>query len=416
MPLPPINTTSHSASSKRSLHVKSPLASTLLTTTTIPPPLRPTIITTALIDILAQGYVKSYQELFRLTHAQNSARTATIGGYSEKSVNAVFGNGDAKDVVANIKMLLINVEEAERANDATLQIHAHTRIGRFYTDMLEHDFAEQHFRAALVLSAGRDGLHVDAANLLSGVLTSLGRQLEALHVLESARHASAGAESTITGAMISILLQMSDEQTAAANYTEAGNYLAHAWDLASNSNLSESAAAEIMYRRGMTALALSQLGDATKLLEEYKNKVVAMKDVLGEAKACSSLARVSENKGDFTSAAAYLEEYLTLTQKQAELAPKSAEASRRLGLLYSKMGKFEESARFFESSLEHSESKEFVTVVPAAAASVQVGIARANALMPRLFELVKENDVAALLKWKSARELPDVVVAPAASI
>ena len=90
------------------------------------------------------------------------------------------------------------------------------------------------------------------------------------------------------------LIQSQFQQSAALNYTESAAFLSQAWNLASTSNLSEMAVAEIMYRRAITALALGQMKEARILLEEYKSKVIDLKNVMGEAKAFSSLARVCE--------------------------------------------------------------------------------------------------------------------------
>ncbi|TPX34221.1 hypothetical protein SmJEL517_g03142 [Synchytrium microbalum] len=416
MPLPPIN--SRGASPKRPSASKSPTRSILIQTTRA----SASLISPTCISLLGLGYLDSYKELFDLTHTRSLQQSSSNNAFVEKSISAIFGEGvpegSVKEIIASLKQLLISVEDLRRASDTEALIASHTKLGALYsTTLSKNDFAERHYREALSLSQGHAALHVESARNLSSILQACGKPQEALIVLEGAR-ASDGPENTVTGAMISILLGMSDEASATGSHTDAASYLTKAWSLASASNLNESAIAKLLYRRGEVALVLGQTDEAQHLLEEYAAKVVAMNDFGGEAKAWSALARVFEQKGDLGTAASQMEKYLELTKTQPELASEEPEASRKLGFIFSKMGKFEESAKFFESSISQSTQDQNATpqAAPDARACIQVGIARGSALMSRLVDLVKEDNVAALLKWKTNRELPEVVVAPAATI
>ena len=106
-------------------------------------------------------------------------------------------------------------------DETARKINSHTKIGEFYSDILSNfDFALLHYRKSLALSSnGRDTtksddnlslLYVEAARNTSHILTLLGRQLEALQVLEGARLIGS-AEDGVVDAMISILLSISDD-------------------------------------------------------------------------------------------------------------------------------------------------------------------------------------------------------------
>ncbi|KAJ3087476.1 Tetratricopeptide repeat protein 29, partial [Phlyctochytrium bullatum] len=293
------------------------------------------------LDLLKDGFVKSYCDFFSMVF-QNEEET--------------FSN----DELQALQKLLSASELSQRSTDARPIYEAKKNIAQFFRKLNRSDLAVKYFKEALdsaKMLIGNKEIEVEASQNLGQVLEHYERPTEALDYYEISRKLARDANNVeaevknskrIVGVRVKIAEQLEaqhDCHGAIAHYIQC-------LTIVQESNFDESLAYDLKFRLGKVYRQVGEIEKATEHLEDYLHRCQAEGDTAKEGPAQAALASCYETSGDLDKAISHLTQFVVMTQDEPSKRSALAHACNQLGILYNKIGQYEEAVKHFDKHFE----------------------------------------------------------------
>ncbi|XP_052075827.1 tetratricopeptide repeat protein 29-like isoform X1 [Mytilus californianus] len=365
------------------------------------------------LDMLQDGYHKSFSELFALIKQQEEERQRQG---EESLMWTMVMLKDQHEKLDMLKQHLCKAEEAERKGDFGEVYRSRYELARYFQSGGDKWLADHFFTTCLQTSAqvkGDNGktqaqgyLNVGLALEEQGDVLSAAEHFEAYYKLSVDHREWIQADNLTfhTDACInlwriysSIAASIEEEDSQ-----ESLDYLIKALKLATESQDKELQGIA-SYRLGH---AYEQNGDgetALLHLNEYLKICTAESDSEGIGKACDAIAKAYAKQGKVEESITYLKKFVEVAEKSGEEVALS-KACHNLGNIFNSLGRYSEATEYFSKSYNLSRSlgdKEAISTN-----RVQFGIAMAHKMMKGLDShtvMGTRPALERLIEWKNAR-------------
>ncbi|KAG6622493.1 Molecular co-chaperone STI1 [Phytophthora cinnamomi] len=380
-------------------------------------------------QLLIDGYVQSFVDLFYLTHRNDPAsQQRANGGAPEPQQPNANGNSEGAGPKTNdlsmqelpemefLRDQLVAAEHCKRRGEIPDVMAAYDSLATYCSE--KQDTKTMIFFYEKCLEITR--LVKDQISEMR-VLSQIGSGYHAAGDLEQARQY---LELCVAVAKV-VYEHEDDEELRGETYSQLGKVyvdlaLHHErakqfleaielyklrLDCAVKSHNPE-AQAHAQFKIGSCYNALNEPANALPFLETNLAAARQNSDAEGEGNACAALATAHEKLGNQQLSIEFLNNYVTIATR-AENVVNQADACARLGQIYTA------SQNFHRAREMHEKNYELVQAVAARTGDrlaqnisrVSVGAARANDKLGTLLTLVKD-DFHGLLAWKNTRAVP----------
>ena len=370
------------------------------------------------LDMLVQGQVEAFIELFDLTQADHDKTNLAKD----------------KDAMRTLKRNLAVAEVALRDGDYATAYAARRRQAEDFASKGQTRNAALQREAALEVASGANEPALVADALLSrGLLQEKSgdhagarASFEACHALATEHALEGGLAPAIIGAHLAgaCYAQAAEIEAETGDTHAAFDIFTHAIKLAESVNYVD-LIRRLHYRLGRLCEAHGEAEAGVAHLEAYVSGKGHLEDEeTGQAQACLGLARCYDRLGDLDTAVKYLEKMAgmikTMPKPSTDLV---IEMCERLGALLRRQDKHEQATQWFERAYDAAKSTDGGNDVSAMRRlQALVGISRASLLGNRFLGLVQSNttaSVGALLRWGGSHAAADLnamrMVKPAAA-
>ncbi|KAJ3325054.1 Tetratricopeptide repeat protein 29 [Blyttiomyces sp. JEL0837] len=295
------------------------------------------------LDLLVAGHVRSYIDFFNMAIGKNQVSSAVPTSRLDE-----------------LKNLLTKAEDSHRGGETRAIYEAKKNLAAFFDDLGSHDIAvgyyKEAFQAAKMMHTNKDA-EIEAALNLGHVLEKSGKITEALEYYEQSRsHAKdksdTRAESEAAKSVVSVRIKIAERVLAKGHYTEAIGHFKHCADIIQESNLNENLLNDIYFRLGTAHKSNGDVPTAISYLEQYLKKCQDSGDMISAGKAQTALASCYESFSNPTQATDYLQQFVSITENDPTQQTSLAQACKQLGIIYNKMGKYDEAVTYFERQYE----------------------------------------------------------------
>ncbi|KAG7381293.1 Tetratricopeptide repeat protein 29 [Phytophthora pseudosyringae] len=378
-------------------------------------------------QLLIDGYVQSFVDLFYLTHRNDPTPQHRGGGSTSEtqqanSNRAVDGAGTSDFTVLELLEMeflrdqLVSAEHCKRRGEIPDVMAAYDSLATycaekqdnktmifFYDKCLEITrLVKDQISEMRVLSQIGSGYHA-AGDLeqarqyleLCVAIAKVVYEHDDDEELRGEAHAQLGG----------VYVDLASRHEQAKRYLEAIDLYKLRLDCADKAHNAE-ARAHAQFKIGTCYNALNEPANALPFLETNLAAARQSGDAEGEGNACAALATAHEKLGNQQLSIDFLNHYVTIATR-AENVVNQADACARLGQIYTA------SLNFQRAREMHEKNYELVQAVAARTGDrlaqnisrVSVGAARANDKLATLLALVKD-DFHGLLAWKNTRAVP----------
>lgn len=365
------------------------------------------------LDMLQDGYHKSFSELFALIKQQEEERQRQG---AESLMWTMVMLKDQHDKLDMLKQHLCKAEEAERKGDFAEVYRNRYELARYFQSGGDKWLADHFFTTCLETSAlvkGDNGKTQAQGYLNVGLaLEEQGDTLSAAEHFEQYYRLSVDHKEWIQADGLtfhtdscnnlwriysSIASKLEDEDRELSL-----EYLVKALKLATESN-SRELQGVASYRLGQ---AYEQNGDgetALLHLNKYLEICTAQSDSEGIGRACDAIAKAYARQGKVEESITYLKRFVEVAEKSGEEVALSR-ACQNLGNIFNSLGRYQEATEYFGKSYNLSRSmgdKEAINTN-----RVQFGIAMAHKMMNGIGShtvMGTRPALERLIEWKNAR-------------
>ncbi|XP_075705807.1 tetratricopeptide repeat protein 29 isoform X2 [Rhinoderma darwinii] len=311
------------------------------------------------IEMLRQGYHKSFSELFTLIHKWNALRDAGGPG------SAIWQQKPLEEQHEKLDPLQHFLTKAEAAQ----------RSGQL-------EKAAEHYEAFYHLTVGR--IWKDKT----------GRT-----------HNSLACEN-----LWRIYTLLSDKMLESKEWEQAIKTLIKALDMA-REGCDKNMEGEAAYRLGLAHISSGNHQIAIKSLTTYMEISKELGDNIGLGKAYEAMAKALESQGKIVESIEYLENFIEVA-KTSNLSQSLAETCVCLGDIFNARGNYEKACQYFSQAYETAVNLGERPLIEEA--QVHFGIAKAHRMMPAVSRHTEASDYVSmenLLAWKKNRS--DMISDPA---
>ncbi|KAJ3038294.1 WD repeat-containing protein 33 [Rhizophlyctis rosea] len=346
----------------------------------------------------------------------------------------------------DFKMLLTAAEDSQRQGDRKEIYEARKHLAGYFQELNRSETAADYYREVLDIASKipeEPSYEVEAARNLGTVLEQLDNADEALGFYERSRSlaqqiGNKDAQILASKAIVSVRMTIAEELERTNHLPEAISHYQQCVEIIESSSADPHLLNAVHYRLGKANQQMGHVEEAIKYLDTFLQKTREFGDQTKEGWAQAALAACYESMGNLSQAAECLQAFGDLTKSDASQKAAHAQACNQLGMLYNRMGQFDQAVQCFERHYQltcemakssDTEDEEGASATgeshqpPSTAtglsrprggssslgtAQVQLGVARGHALMGRFLNLVKdEKNLLALLKWKATGILED---------
>lgn len=365
------------------------------------------------LDMLQDGYHKSFNELFALIKQQEEKRQQQ--GPESLMWNMVMLK-DQHDKLDMLKHHLCKAEESERKGDFAEVYRNRYELARYFQSVGDKWLSDHFFTTCLQTSSqvkGDNGktqaqgyLNVGLAVEEQGDLLSAAEHFEAYYKLsvDHKEWIQADGLTFHTDACINLWriytsITDSSEDDGSSSSLE---YLVKALKLATESG-DRDLQGVASYKLGH---AYEQNGDgetALLHLNKYLEICTAQSDSEGIGKACDAIAKAYARQGKVEESITYLKKFVEVAENSGEEVALS-KACHNLGNIFNTLGRYAEATEYFSKSYNLSRSlgdKEAISTN-----RVQFGIAMAHKMMKGIdshMVMGTRPALERLIDWKNAR-------------
>ncbi|RLN49654.1 hypothetical protein BBJ29_001215 [Phytophthora kernoviae] len=375
-------------------------------------------------QLLIDGYVQSFVDLFYLTHRNDNAPQQRGGGTESMS----FRHSDTSNGIAE-KNVVLELPEIEFLRDQLVAAEHCKRRGEIPDVMSAYDSlatycAEKHDTKTMIFFYEKC---LEIARLIKDqvsemrVLSQIGSGYHAAGELEQARQYL-----QLCVAVAKIVYEHEDDEDLCGQaYAQLGKVyvdlalrheqaklFSEAIDLyklrldCAAKSLDTEAQAHAQIKIGTCYNALNEPANALLFLEPNLATARQIGDSEGEGNACAALATAHEKLGNQQLSIEFLNNYVSIATR-AENVVNQADACARLGQIYTGAQNFPRAREMHEKNYElvQGVAARVGDRVAQNISRVSAGAARANDKLATLLTFVKD-DFQGLLEWKNTRTVP----------
>ena len=320
------------------------------------------------VEILMNGYVESFMDLFNLS-----------GDLDSNDIT----EEDKKHLYFLTEFLTLaesghNEGDSEKVYDSLLQLAEHFETRGDYKKAVS--FHERCLKAARAtgnskgeaLACRKLGLSYETLHDVDTSLTWLEKFQKMAKLVRSTE-----LETDAKVNLCRVYSLKAQGCVSQADFTTAINYYKKACDMAKGA-ADQNEEGQANYNLGRCYESMSDVERAISHYKDFRNLSKAVNNSKGVCLACSSLANIYQLQGDTETATTYLEEYLQLANSTGSRKDQ-VEASAELGGIYNRSGDYELAVKYFS---EHYElCRELGDKSLMDHARVQLGIAKGNLQM-----------------------------------
>ncbi|XP_007528507.2 tetratricopeptide repeat protein 29 [Erinaceus europaeus] len=365
------------------------------------------------VDMLRDGYHKSFRELFALMEKWDALREAA-------RVRSVFWPQkpleEQPDKLDHLYLYLTRAEEAERKGYFE-DIYENLYILACYFDNNEDKWVRNHFYercfqvAQLIkIDGGKKEAEAHAhMGLLfeeNGQLLEAAEHYEAFHQLARGRiwKDEAGAFLNLLACenLLRTYRLLSDKMLENKDYKQAIKILIKASEIAKEGN-DKKMEGQAFYYLGLAYLAAGEPETALRVLNNYSAISAELEDELSLGRAYEAIAKVLQSEGKTTEAINYLKKVVKIAGNNFQKLD-VIRASTLLGDLYNGKGYYNKASEYFQQAFDTT--VKLVNMPLMDETKVHYGIARAHQMMLSMNNCIEAENVASLdclLSWKGSR-------------
>nr|XP_048306210.1 tetratricopeptide repeat protein 29 [Myodes glareolus] len=365
------------------------------------------------VDMLRDGYHKSFTELFALMEQWDALRHAA-------KVRSLFWVQrpleKQPDKLDKLYHYLTRAEAAER-QEYYEEVYNNLYALACYFDNPEDKWVRNHFYERCFNVAQL--IKVDGGKKEAEAQAHMGLLFEEEgELLEAAQHYEAFHELTQgriwkdeTGHYLNLLAceslvrtyrLLSDRMLENKEYKQAIKILIKASEIAkegSDRNMEGEAALYL----GSAHLAAGEYETALTVLRRYSEIATSMDDDLNLGRAYEAIAKVLQSQGQMTEAIKYLEKVVKIARNNFQSLD-VIRACTMLGDIYNEKGQYSKASEYFQQAF--STTVELMKTALMDETKVHYGIARAHQLMLTMKSYIESADIDSLnclLSWKESR-------------
>lgn len=417
------------------------------------------------IDVLSEGFVSSFIEFFYLSHRYSDINHQTndnknIDNNTNDNSNSInhellTDSNLSEDELIFLKENLVMSEIAKRKCDWSKMHIAYKNMGDFFKNRKEYQtavyFYDKCISQCLDLYANTDDKHLlllsteteaekETESAESEIKTeekqmleerkNIQKDIQSLYLIsyldlgltyEALNNIQFAIECHEKHLYIATHYLHSQTDARVANRNLIRTFKLKADELQSNGNYVESMAvlekciisAHAAHDLMGESIAHKTLGNIMYVLKQYRECIAHYKkylkisleidDAIGEGNANFQLGKAYQCIGDELLAMRYFEEYMKISCKDKQMKSES-EACLALADIYLYSTKdFTKAVEYYAMNFEIN--KKIDNQEMTNNARMKLGIAKANEQMNAFFKCIVDNDIAALLEWKSTRKM-----------
>ncbi|XP_075055127.1 tetratricopeptide repeat protein 29 isoform X2 [Mixophyes fleayi] len=365
------------------------------------------------IEMLCQGYHKSFSELFTLIQKWNALRDAGGPG------SAIWQKKPLEEQQEKLDQLQHFLTRAEAAQQAGYyeEVYKNQFALAQYFKIQDDHWLSNHFFECCFQTASKittDGGRKEAeahANLgkvaeEQGQLEKAAEHYEAFHHLTVGRlwkdEAGRTHNSLACENLWRIYTLLSDKMLENKEWHEAIKTLIKALNMAREGH-DKNLEGEAAYRLGLAHISSGNPQTAIKSLTTYMEISKDLRDNVGLGKAYEAMAKALESQGKIVESIEYLENFIDVANS-SNLYQSLAETCICLGDIFNARGNYEKACQYFSQAYEAAVSLGEIPLIEEA--QVHFGIAKAHRMMLAVSRHTEAADYVSmeyLLAWKTNR-------------
>ncbi|XP_040276447.1 tetratricopeptide repeat protein 29 [Bufo bufo] len=365
------------------------------------------------IEMLRQGYHKSFSELFTLIHKWDAFRDAGGPGsaiWQQKPLE------EQHEKLDQLQHFLTRAEAAQRSGYYEEVYKNQLALAQYFKKLEDH-WLSNHFYECCFQTAKKiknDGGRREAeahANLAlvdeeHGQLEKAAEHYEAFYHLTVGRiwkdetgrtHNSLACEN-----LWRIYTLLSDKMLENKEWQQAIKTLIKALDMA-REGCDKKMEGEAAYQLGLAHISSGNPQIAIKSLTAYMEISKELGDNVGLGKAYEAMAKALESQGKIVESIEYLENFIEVA-KVSNLSQSLAETCICLGEIFNTRGNYEKACQYFSQAYETAVNLGEIPLIEEA--QVHCGIAKAHRMMLAVSRHTEAADYVSmeyLLAWKKNR-------------
>uniref|UniRef100_UPI003AAD7DA9 tetratricopeptide repeat protein 29 n=1 Tax=Centroberyx gerrardi TaxID=166262 RepID=UPI003AAD7DA9 len=295
------------------------------------------------VEMLQQGYHRSFSELFSLLRSDAARRSAAAPG---SAVWLQVALEDQPDKLEALRLHLSRAEQAERTGGWPAAAEQRLRLARFFSSP-QDGWLSFHFSLSCV---EREGSGTEArANMadlyLQQGLVEEARQQAELCVREAESGGGAEPRLRACGTLWNIYGRLADALLADREHTQALLLLREGYQRATDS-ADKRIEGEAAYRLGLAYQSAGDHVTAKQFFTMYTKTCSALQDADGLGKACKAMAKSMESEGKVDEAVQYLEKFADVSRSNG-LQHSLQDACMSLGNIYCTRAQYERGCQYF---------------------------------------------------------------------
>ncbi|KAM5255828.1 tetratricopeptide repeat protein 29 [Ctenodactylus gundi] len=365
------------------------------------------------VDMLREGYHKSFRELFTVMEQWNALREAARVRsllWLQKPLE------EQPDKLDHLYHYLTRAETAEREGYLEDVYNNFLSLACYFNNpedkWVRNHFYERCFDIAqtIKIDGGRKEAEAQAhMGLLyeeDGQLLEAAEHYEAFHQLTQGR-----IWKDETGRFLNLLAcesllrtyrLLSDKMLENKEYKQAIKILIKASEIAKEGN-DKKMEGEASYYLGLAYLAAGEYETALTVLNTYSKISSDRDDDVSLGRAYEAQAKVLQSQGEMTEAIKYLKKFVKIARNNFQSLD-VVRASTMLGDIYNAKGQYSKASEYFEQAFDTA--VELMSASLTEETKVHYGIARAHQMMLTMNNYIESEDLTSLdhlLSWKETR-------------
>ncbi|XP_074849317.1 tetratricopeptide repeat protein 29 isoform X2 [Carettochelys insculpta] len=365
------------------------------------------------IDMLRQGYHKSFSELFTLIQKWNALREAAGPGSAIWQQKSLEEQPDKLDLLHHF---LTRAEAAQRAEYYeevyNNQLHLAYCFNIPEDKWLRNYFYEKCFSTATLIKIDGGKKEAEAhanmglVNEEEGQFMKAAEHYEAFHQLTLGRMWKDETGHTYNSLACEHLWRiytlLADKMLENKEHQQAIKTLIKAFEMAKEGS-DRKMEGEAAYCLGLAYHSAGEEQTAITNLNTYKDISMELSDVFGLGRAYQAIAKVLVSQGKVMEAIEYLEKFVTVA-KTAHLSRGLVDACISLGDIYNERGNYYKACEYFNQAFEAANTLTDLPLVDEA--KVYYSIAKAHNMMVAVNSHTEAADhvsIEYLLAWKENR-------------
>uniref|UniRef100_A0A8C4KZ96 Tetratricopeptide repeat protein 29 n=1 Tax=Equus asinus TaxID=9793 RepID=A0A8C4KZ96_EQUAS len=374
------------------------------------------------VDMLQDGYHKSFTELFSLMEQWDAVRDPARFGslFLQRPLE------EQRDKLDHFYHYLTRAEAAERKEyfeDVYNNLYALACYFNNSEDRwVRNHFFERCFKIAQLIKMDGGKKEAEAHGNMGLLFEEDGQLLEAAEHYEVFHQLTHGRMwKDETGRFLNLLAcesllrtyrLLSDKMLENKKYKQAIRILIKAAEIAKEGN-DRKMEGEASYYLGLAHLAAGEYETALTVLNTYSKISTELDDDLSLGRAYEAIAKVLQSQGEMTEAIKYLKKVVKIARNNFQNLD-VVRASTMLGDIYNEKGYYNKASEYFQQAFDTT--AELTNIPLMDETKVHYGIAKAHQMMQTVKNYIESADLTSLdylLSWKESRSniAPDPITA-----